>query len=615
MRNLEPGDPPDVGGYPLLARLGAGGMGQVFLSRTPSGRPLALKTVRDEYGDDPDFARRFAREIASSDRVRSPWTVAVVDFSPPERRPQWLATEYVAAPSLAEWVERHGPLPEPALRSLAAELAEALRAVHRAGLTHRDVKPSNVLLARHHPRLIDFGIARAADDTRHTRTGGVIGSPGYMAPEQITSGLCDEPGDIFALGAVLVYAATGRGPFLHPGEEPSAGPLLYRVVHEDPGLDGVPPSLVPLLRACLDKTPTARPTADRVVELAGDGGWTASRPARLETELVEREEELAAALARAASAHAPEPTTSAQTGAQTGAPAGGSAAGSAGGAAPTGTPGGPTPVGGLAPGGGPASAGGVVPADGPVPAGGPVPASGPLPASGVAAAGGVASAGSGGGFASVSPPSGFGPAVALPGPTPVPTGAGVPPLVPPRPLDHTRATRPRALGLTAGLAGCALAVAAVVALVVKWPGGTADKGGDRTGGPSPTATAAALPSSWTGTWEGRGPGSSAAGTSEVTVTLTLHPAARGELVGRQVSRITVAGTGRDIGCTETLRLREVHRDSMVFEAATSTPTDPSLVALCVRGNLYTLTRTGPDTLALGDEGSQAPGSPTRFDRS
>ncbi|WP_251094223.1 serine/threonine-protein kinase [Streptomyces sp. Caat 7-52] len=591
MRNLEPGDPPDVGGYPLLARLGAGGMGQVFLSRTPSGRPLALKTVRDEYGDDPDFARRFAREIASSDRVRSPWTVAVVDFSPPERRPQWLATEYVAAPSLAEWVERHGPLPEPALRSLAAELAEALRAVHRAGLAHRDVKPSNVLLARHHPRLIDFGIARAADDTRHTRTGGVIGSPGYMAPEQITSGLCDEPGDIFALGAVLVYAATGRGPFLHPGEEPSAGPLLYRVVHEDPGLDGVPPSLVPLLRACLDKTPTARPTADRVVELAGDGGWTASRPARLEKELVEREEELAAALARAASAHAPEPTTSAQTSAQTGAPA----AGSAGGAAPVGglaSPGGPTPVGGLAS------------------AGGPVPASGPVPA------GGVAAAGSGGGFASVSPPPGFGPAVALPGPTPVPTGAGVPPRVPPRPLDHTRTARPRALGLTAGLAGCALAVAAVVALVAKWPGGgTADKGGDRTGGPSPTATVAALPSSWTGTWEGRGPGSSAAGTSEVTVTLTLHPAARGELVGRQVSRITVAGTGRDVGCTETLRLREVHRDSMVFEAATSTPTDPSLVALCVRGNLYTLTRTGPDTLALGDEGSQAPGSPTRFDRS
>ncbi|WP_328429606.1 protein kinase domain-containing protein [Streptomyces sp. NBC_00443] len=132
MRRLDPTDPPAIGGYPLLARLGAGGMGQVFLSRTASGRPLALKTVRTEFGLDPGFEQRFAREIASSDQVRSPWTVSVVDYSPAGHRPQWLATEYVAAPSLADWVACDGPLPESAVRALAAELAEGLRAVHRS---------------------------------------------------------------------------------------------------------------------------------------------------------------------------------------------------------------------------------------------------------------------------------------------------------------------------------------------------------------------------------------------------------------------------------------------------------------------------------------------------
>ncbi|WP_042000413.1 serine/threonine-protein kinase, partial [Streptomyces sp. AcH 505] len=255
MESLDPSDPRVIGGYPLYGRLGAGGMGQVYLARTPSGRPLALKTLRSEFGADDGFAERFDREIRNADRVRSPWTVTVVDYSPPGARPQWLATEYVAAPSLADRVERNGPLPPAAALSLAAELCQALRAVHAAGLSHRDIKPSNILLGGERPLLIDFGIARAADDSRHTRTGGVIGSPGYLAPEQATSGSSAEPGDLFSLAAVLVYAATGRSPFSRPGETPSAPALLYRIVHEEPALDGLPDPLGALLRGCLAKEP------------------------------------------------------------------------------------------------------------------------------------------------------------------------------------------------------------------------------------------------------------------------------------------------------------------------------------------------------------------------
>ncbi|MFI1567931.1 OB-fold domain-containing protein [Streptomyces sp. NPDC020490] len=220
------------------------------------------------------------------------------DFSPPGHRPLWLATEYVAAPALSDWVAGHGPLPPAALRALAAELAAALAAVHACGLTHRDVKPSNVLLGRDRPMLIDFGIARAADDSRHTSTGGVIGSPGYLAPEQAAGGAVTEAGDIFSLGAVLVFAATGTGPFEHPGEQPSAASLLYRIVHEPPRLDGVPAELAPLAAARATGRPgvvapasmvqawtmrgyaaTVSPAAgrrgfDELVELLDEGGYT-----------------------------------------------------------------------------------------------------------------------------------------------------------------------------------------------------------------------------------------------------------------------------------------------------------------------------------------------------
>ncbi|MEU9956047.1 protein kinase [Streptomyces sp. NPDC050982] len=296
MKNLQPSDPSSIGGYPLLSRIGAGGMGQVFLSRTPSGRLLALKTIREDLSSDPGFEERFAREIRNSDRVRSPWTVTVVDYSPPGQRPQWLATEYVPAPSLDEWVSRHGPLPEAALLSLAAELCGALQSVHQADLTHRDVKPGNVLLARDRPRLIDFGIARAADDPRHTQVGGVLGSPGFLAPDQAVGGVPAEPADVFSLAAVLVYAATGHGPFTRPQENNVAmAALVYRAVHEAPDLQGVPPALAPVLASCLAKAPADRPTAaelgKRLEEIgARTGNWPDVRPPALATELTAHEQ-------------------------------------------------------------------------------------------------------------------------------------------------------------------------------------------------------------------------------------------------------------------------------------------------------------------------------------
>ncbi|GAA0464297.1 serine/threonine-protein kinase [Streptomyces olivaceiscleroticus] len=299
MHGLETADPPALGGYPLLARLGAGGMGQVYLARTHTGLPLALKTVRPDLGAELGFEARFDREIRNSDQVRSPWSVAVVDHSAVGQRPQWLATEYVPAPSLGEWVEQHGPLPEPALLGLAAELCAALQAVHDTGLAHRDVKPGNVLLAGDHPRLIDFGIARAADDSRHTHTGGMIGSPGFLAPEQATGAGTEAPADVFSLAAVLAHAATGRGPFARPAENASAPVLLYRIVHEEPDLEGVPEALRPLLASCLVKEPEQRPTASGLGERLGQlgahvGQWQHVVPAALAEELAARERTLRA---------------------------------------------------------------------------------------------------------------------------------------------------------------------------------------------------------------------------------------------------------------------------------------------------------------------------------
>jgi len=256
----------------MVGRLGQGGMGQVFLGVSPGGRPVAVKAIRPELASDPQFRIRFAREVAAARTVSGVFTAMVVgaDVDGPIA---WLATAYVPGPSLAEAITEHGPLPEASLLALAAGLAEALAAIHAAGVTHRDLKPSNVLLAEDGPRVIDFGISRAAESTTLTQTGLTIGSPGFMSPEQAIGTEVGPPSDIFSLGTVLAFAATGKGPF---GGGTTAS-LLYRVVHETPDLDGVPEAVRPLIERCLVKDPAQRPTAvallDAVGALQPTGNW------------------------------------------------------------------------------------------------------------------------------------------------------------------------------------------------------------------------------------------------------------------------------------------------------------------------------------------------------
>ncbi|WP_245679252.1 serine/threonine-protein kinase [Actinomadura hibisca] len=264
---LQVGDPPEIGGYRVLARLGAGGMGRVYLAATQAGRRLAIKVVRPDFADDPEFRRRFRQEIAAAQRVQSLYTAPVIDADPDGPRP-WLATAHVPGPSLAQAVADLGPLPEASVRVLFAGIAEALQAVHGAGVVHRDLKPSNVLLAEDGPRVIDFGISRAADSTPLTRTGMRIGSPQFMAPEQALGHSSTPAIDVFALGSVAFYAATGRTPF---GDGPDSA-VLFRIAHEEPNLDGCPDGLRPLVARCLAKDPADRPAPREVLdELSGTG--------------------------------------------------------------------------------------------------------------------------------------------------------------------------------------------------------------------------------------------------------------------------------------------------------------------------------------------------------
>ncbi|MFW6690207.1 PQQ-binding-like beta-propeller repeat protein [Streptomyces sp. MAR4 CNX-425] len=271
---LEAGDPRQVGRYRIVARLGAGGMGQVFLGRSPGGRSVAVKVVRSELAQDPGFRRRFAREVATARRVTGFFTAGVVDADP-EGSPAWLATEYVPGLPLGDAVETHGPWPEHGVLALAAGLAEALEAIHAAGVVHRDLKPSNVLLAQDGPRVIDFGISVAAEASVLTQTGTVIGTPGFMSPEQLTGGRNVGPAtDVFALGALLVYTATGNGPF----GTGSFQALNYRIVHEQPDLSALPPVLRDVVARCIAKDPEQRPSVTSLVtELAhapgDDNSW------------------------------------------------------------------------------------------------------------------------------------------------------------------------------------------------------------------------------------------------------------------------------------------------------------------------------------------------------
>ncbi|MFD7169172.1 serine/threonine protein kinase [Streptomyces violascens] len=262
---LRPDDPSTVGGYRLTAVLGAGGMGKVYLSYTPGGRPLALKVIRPEFSEDPEFRRRFQQEVKAAQRVQGLYTAPVIDFDTEGTQP-WLATAYVPGPSLADAVSRHGRLPLRSVLLLAVGVAEALHVIHGAGIVHRDLKPANVLLAADGPRVIDFGIARAADATSLTGHGVSVGTPAFMAPEQASAGTVTPHTDIFALGQIVAYAAIGAPAY----GEGSSHAVLYRIVHEDPDLSALPAELRPLVTRCLSRDPADRPGLTEVIQMCHD---------------------------------------------------------------------------------------------------------------------------------------------------------------------------------------------------------------------------------------------------------------------------------------------------------------------------------------------------------
>ncbi|CAL9527071.1 Serine_threonine-protein kinase PknD [Streptomyces sp. enrichment culture] len=270
MEMLGPGDPQSIGAYRLLARLGAGGMGHVYLARSDRGRTVAVKLVREELARQEEFRARFRQEVRAARQVGGDWTAPVLDADTEAPVP-WVATGYVAGPSLQQVVGHdHGALPERSVRILAAGLAHALKDIHAAGIVHRDLKPSNVLVTIDGPRVIDFGIARALQtvtDGGLTRTGALVGSPGFMAPEQVRGDRVTAACDVFCLGSVLAYAATGALPF--GTADSGVHALMFRIAQEEPDLERVPEGLADLVRDCLEKDPAARPTLDQVLQRTG----------------------------------------------------------------------------------------------------------------------------------------------------------------------------------------------------------------------------------------------------------------------------------------------------------------------------------------------------------
>ncbi|MEU4066854.1 protein kinase [Streptomyces wedmorensis] len=252
-----------LGHYQVAELLGAGGMGEVYLAHSPSGRAVAVKVIREDLAAKPGFRERFAREVQAARQVSGAFTAPVLDADTTGPTP-WMATQYVDGPTLAEVVAEHGPLPADDVWRLASGLCEALRDIHRAGLVHRDLKPGNILLADDGPRVIDFGISRVVDATALTQSGQILGTPLFMAPEQFRTPRDAGPAaDVFALGSVLVYAATGHGPF--DADTPYA--IAWNAVHEAPDLTGLPDSLHPVVTPCLHKDPTARPTPTDLLTL------------------------------------------------------------------------------------------------------------------------------------------------------------------------------------------------------------------------------------------------------------------------------------------------------------------------------------------------------------
>ncbi|WP_067973700.1 serine/threonine-protein kinase [Nocardiopsis trehalosi] len=271
---LAEGDPQQIGPYRLHGRLGGGGMGRVFLGRSPGGWAVAVKVVHPELAGDPEFRRRFAAEVAAARRVGGFYTAQVVAADTGAERP-WLATAYIPGPSLEEAVRDDGPLPPEAVAALGAGLAEGLAAIHAQGLVHRDLKPANVILGEDGPRIIDFGIARALDAASHTRTGTVVGTAGFMSPEQARGEETRASGDVFSLGSLLAFAATGRSPF-GAGSAPAVG---IRIVNEPPDLAGVSGGLARVIGDCLAKAPEDRPEVGDVLDRLS-GADAAEGPAR-----------------------------------------------------------------------------------------------------------------------------------------------------------------------------------------------------------------------------------------------------------------------------------------------------------------------------------------------
>ncbi|WP_225098193.1 serine/threonine-protein kinase [Streptomyces sp. CoH27] len=255
MMRLRREDPRVVGSFRLHRRLGAGGMGVVYLGSDKKGQRVALKVIRPDLAEDQEFRSRFAREVSAARRIRGGCTARLVAADLEAERP-WFATQYVPGPSLHDKVADEGPLGAADAAAIGAALSEGLVAVHEAGVVHRDLKPSNILLSPKGPRIIDFGIAWATGASTLTHVGTAVGSPGFLAPEQVRGAAVTPATDVFSLGATLAYASTGDSPFGHGSSEV----MLYRVVHEEPQLHGVPDALAPLVRACLAKDPDERPS-------------------------------------------------------------------------------------------------------------------------------------------------------------------------------------------------------------------------------------------------------------------------------------------------------------------------------------------------------------------
>ncbi|WP_218042595.1 protein kinase domain-containing protein, partial [Embleya hyalina] len=275
MEQLDASDPRRVGPYVLLLPLGSGGMGKVYLGRSAAGRAVAVKVIRADFAADEGFRGRFRAEVAAARRVSGAFTAPVVDADP-DGDPPWMATAFVSGLSLHDAVRRHGPLPEASLRMLLAGVSEALVGIHAAGVIHRDLKPGNVLLALDGPHVIDFGIAHALDGTSFTREGTIVGSPGYMSPEQSLGRPVSAASDVFALGSTMVYAASGQRPF---GDGPPAA-VLRRVVGDPADVGALPASIRDAVAACLDKDPVRRPTPRALIDFVsraedgpGGGSW------------------------------------------------------------------------------------------------------------------------------------------------------------------------------------------------------------------------------------------------------------------------------------------------------------------------------------------------------